>query len=204
MHSKGILWKKQEGGKLVEFDKADIVAVTWMKIPRTNQLGIRLREGLLYKFTGFRDQDLPNMVDFFQCNCGVTVEEKQLSVSGRNWGEVELNGNMLTFMIGAKQVFEVSLAEVWQAQLLGKTDVLLQFHGDDRVGANEKDTLMDMSFHIPSDNTQVIGDQNRTPAQVLRDSIMEKADGNKGTTELVVTFDGISILTPSCLQLCKF
>lgn len=50
------MWKKQGGGKAIEVDKADIVGVTWMKVPRTNQLGVRIKDGLYYKFTGFRDQ----------------------------------------------------------------------------------------------------------------------------------------------------
>ena len=54
--SGGILWKKQGGGKAVEVDKADIMGVTWMKVPKSNQLGVRIKDGLYYKFTGFRDQ----------------------------------------------------------------------------------------------------------------------------------------------------
>lgn len=46
-------------------------------------------------------------------------------------------GNMLTFMVGSKQAFEVSLADVAQTQLQGKTDVYLEFHVDDTTGANE-------------------------------------------------------------------
>ena len=37
-------------------DKADIMGVTWMKVPKSNQLGVRIKDGLYYKFTGFRDQ----------------------------------------------------------------------------------------------------------------------------------------------------
>lgn len=47
------------------------------------------------------------------------------------------SGNMLTFLVGSKQAFEVSLADVSQAQLQGKTDVYLEFHVDDTTGANE-------------------------------------------------------------------
>jgi structure-specific recognition protein 1 len=54
--SGGILWKRQGGGKSIEVDKADIVSVTWMKVPRSNQLGVQIKDGLFYKFTGFRDQ----------------------------------------------------------------------------------------------------------------------------------------------------
>ncbi|XP_031287257.1 FACT complex subunit SSRP1 [Pistacia vera] len=196
IYSGGIAWKKQGGGKAVELDKADIVGVTWMKVPRTNQLGVRSKDGLYYKFTGFRDQDVASLTNFFQSNCDLTPEEKQLSVSGRNWGEVDLNGNMLTFMVGQKQAFEVSLADVSQTQLQGKNDVILEFHVDDTTGANEKDSLMEISFHIPNSNTQFVGDENHPPAQVFRDKIMSMADVGAGGEEAVVTFESIAILTP--------
>ncbi|KAH1266442.1 FACT complex subunit SSRP1 [Glycine max] len=192
----GIIWKRQGGGKLIEVDKSDIMGVTWMKVPRSNQLGVQIKDGLYYKFTGFRDQDVVSLTNFFQNTCGISVEEKQLSVSGRNWGEVDLNGNMLAFTVGSKQAFEVSLADVSQTQLQGKNDVILEFHVDDTTGANEKDSLMEISFHIPNSNTQFVGDENRPPAQVFRDKIMSMADVGAGGEDAIVTFEGIAILTP--------
>lgn len=196
VHSGGILWKKQGGGKAVEVDKSDMVGLTWMKVPRSNQLGVRIRDGLFYKFTGFRDQDVASLTSFFQSSCGITPEEKQLSVSGKNWGEVDLNGNMLTFLVGSKQAFEVSLADVAQTQLQGKNDVMLEFHVDDTTGANEKDSLMEITFHVPNSNAQFVGDEARPSAQVFRDRIMSMADVGAGGEEAVVTFEGIAILTP--------
>ncbi|KAI3417149.1 FACT complex subunit SSRP1 [Psidium guajava] len=194
--SGGISWRRQGGGKAVEVDKSDIVGVTWMKVPRTNQLGVRTKDGLNYKFTGFRDQDVTSLTSFFQNTCGITPEEKQLSVSGRNWGEVDLSGNMLTYLVGSKQAFEVSLADVSQTQLQGKNDVILEFHVDDTTGANEKDSVMEITFHVPNSNTQFVGDENRPPAQVFRDRIMSVADVGPGGEDAVVTFEGIAILTP--------
>ncbi|KHN38820.1 FACT complex subunit SSRP1 [Glycine soja] len=196
IYTGGIVWKRQGGGKLIEVDKSDIMGVTWMKVPRSNQLGVQIKDGLYYKFTGFRDQDVVTLTNFFQNTCGISVEEKQLSVSGRNWGEVDLNGNMLAFMVGSKQAFEVSLADVSQTQLQGKNDVILEFHVDDTTGANEKDSLMEISFHIPNSNTQFVGDENRPPAQVFRDKIMSMADVGAGGEDAIVTFEGIAILTP--------
>ncbi|GMP85747.1 hypothetical protein CsSME_00038788 [Camellia sinensis var. sinensis] len=197
IHLGGILWKKSGGGKAVEVDKADVVGLTWMKVPWSNQLGVRIKDGLYYKFTGFRDQDVATVTSFLQSSCGIAPEKKQLSVSEKNWGEVDLNGNMLTFLVGSKQAFEVSLADVSQTQLQGKNDVILEFHVDDTTGANEKDSLMEISFHIPNSNTQFVGDENRPSAQVFRDKIMSMADVGAGGEESVVTFEGIAILTPS-------
>ncbi|RWR73504.1 Structure-specific recognition protein [Cinnamomum micranthum f. kanehirae] len=196
VHSGGIIWKKLGGGKVVEIEKKDIAGVTWMKVPRTFQLGFRIKDGLFYKFTGFREQDVNNLISYIQNSVGITPEEKQLSVSGHNWGEVDLNGNMLTFMVGSKQAFEVSLADVSQTQSQGKNEVVLEFHVDDTTGANEKDSLMEISFHIPNSNTQFIGDETHPPAQVFRDKIMSMADVGPSDDEAVVMFDGTAILTP--------
>lgn len=40
----------------MEVDKSDIVGLMWMKVPRAYQLGVRIKAGLVYKFTGFREQ----------------------------------------------------------------------------------------------------------------------------------------------------
>jgi len=44
---------------------------------------------------------------------------------------------MLTFLVGSKQAFEVSLTDIAQTQLQGKNDVYMEFHVDDTTGANE-------------------------------------------------------------------
>ncbi|ERN03798.1 FACT complex subunit SSRP1 [Amborella trichopoda] len=196
IHSGGIVWRKQGGGKVVEVGKSDLVGVSWMKVPKSYQLGVRIKAGLVYKFIGFREQDVNNLNSFISNTLGITPQEKQLSVSGRNFGEIELNGNMLTFLVGSKQAFEVSLADVSQTQLQGKNDVSLEFHVDDTTGANEKDSLVELAFHIPNSNTTFVGDETRPPAQVFRDKIMSMADVGPSGEEAVVTFDGIAVLTP--------
>ncbi|KAM0865644.1 hypothetical protein ACQ4PT_043144 [Festuca glaucescens] len=140
--------------------------------------------------------DVSNLTNFMQKNMSISPDEKQLAVSGHNWGMVDLDGSMLTFMVGSKQAFQVFLADVSQTQMQGKTDVLLEFHVDDTTGANEKDSLMDMSFHVPTSNTQFVGDENCSSAELFWKAILEETDGSSSSEEAVVTFDGIAILTP--------
>ncbi|KAI5423816.1 hypothetical protein KIW84_030147 [Lathyrus oleraceus] len=90
----------------------------------------------------------------------------------------------------------VSDEDVSQTNLQGKNDVVLEFHVDDTTGVNEEDSLMEMSFHIPSFNTQFAGDENHPSAQVFCDRIISMADVGAGGEGAVVTFDGIAILTP--------
>lgn len=58
---------------------------------------------------------------------------------------------MLSFNVGSKEAFEVSLSDVSQTQLQGKTDVVLEFHVDDTTGANEVCCLpvyIDQSYSV--------------------------------------------------------
>ncbi|KAL7258521.1 hypothetical protein ACSBR1_004619 [Camellia fascicularis] len=131
--------------------------------------------GWIFFLCGMHDylclnKDVATLTSFLQSTCGITPEEKQLSVSAKNWGEVDLNGNMLTFLVGSRQAFEVSLADVSQTQIQGKNDVILESHVDDTTGANEKDSLMEISFHIPNSNTQFVGDENRLAQSSLTKS----------------------------------
>ncbi|RWW26122.1 hypothetical protein GW17_00009516 [Ensete ventricosum] len=36
--------------------------------------------------------DVSNLTNYIQKNIGLTPEEKQLSVNGHNWGEIDING----------------------------------------------------------------------------------------------------------------
>lgn len=56
VHSGGLAWKRQGGGKTIEIDKADLTSVTWMKVPRAYQLGVKIKDGLSYTLIGFREQ----------------------------------------------------------------------------------------------------------------------------------------------------
>jgi structure-specific recognition protein 1 len=56
VYSGGLAWKRQGGGKTIEIEKSDLTSVTWMKVPRAYQLGVRTKDGLFYKFIGFREQ----------------------------------------------------------------------------------------------------------------------------------------------------
>jgi hypothetical protein len=57
-------------------------------------------------------------------------------------------GNVLCFNVGSKEAFEVSLADVSQSQMQGKTDVVLEFHVDDTTGANEVLWFTRMCFSL--------------------------------------------------------
>lgn len=190
------MWRKSGGGKVVEVSKADISSLSWTRVPKGYQLGVRLKAGSVVKFNGFKEQDVSSLSSYLSSNMGVTPGDKPLCVNGRNWGQADLDGNMLSFVVGGKQAFELSLSDVSQTQMQGKNDVLMEFHVDDTAGANEKDCLMEMSFHVPNTNIDYVGDDNHPPAQVFRDKILSMADVGPSGAEAIAWFKEVTILTP--------
>ncbi|KAJ7560156.1 hypothetical protein O6H91_04G116500 [Diphasiastrum complanatum] len=196
IHSGGFVWKKAGGGKVVEVSKADISKLNWMRVPKGYQLGIWLKAGSNVKFHGFREQDMSSLSNYFSSKMGFLPEEKMLAVSGQNWGEIDLEGNTLSFSVDGKQAFEVSVADVSQTQTQGKNDVVMDFHVDDTTSANEKDTLMEITFHVPNTNATFVGDEERPSAQVFCDRILSMADVGPSGAEAVALFEEVGILTP--------
>ncbi|KAJ0978333.1 hypothetical protein J5N97_013807 [Dioscorea zingiberensis] len=148
-------------------------------------------EGILMK----EALDVTRLTSFIQSYYHITFEEEQISLSGHNWGDVEFKGKTLSFSLDSKNTFEVCLIDVAQTQLHGKTDVHLEFHSSDTTRANENNSLLDLSFHIPDSNTQFNAYDDRTPAQVFHDKIscMIEVESSEGP---VVTFEQVQLLTP--------
>jgi hypothetical protein len=65
VNSGGLTWNRQGGGKTIRIDKDDIASVKWMKVPRAYQLEFRIKDGLCYKFIGFREQVIISLLSLF-------------------------------------------------------------------------------------------------------------------------------------------
>ena len=154
-HAGGILWKKGGGSKLVEIPKADIVRIDNVRIPRGVMLSVRHKAGNATQFLGFNSKDVEPLKDFIMENFALEVYDRTVCVNGRNWGEAEIDGAMLSFLVSNKPAFEVSLGDVSNVQLVGKDQVQVSFHVDDTT--REKDSLVELSLYVPPTNSTYPG-----------------------------------------------
>lgn len=177
----------------------DIASLSYTRltqVPKGFQLGVKLKAGPDMKLNGFQESGMASLCSFFSANMGITAEEKPLAISGRNWGDITLDGSSLAFTVGGKHAFDVSIADVSQTQMQGKNEVMLEFHVDDTTGASEKDTLMELSFHIPATNTTYLGDEDRPAATIFREKILSMGDVGPSGAEAIALFEEVHILTP--------
>ena len=60
----------------------------------------------------------------------------------------------------------------------------------------QKDSLVELSFHIPPTNHQFVGDEDKPSAIVFKDKILDRADVGPTDDTSVVDFGGCQLLTP--------
>lgn len=194
----GFFWKKTGGGsgKTVELPIKDIDKLIWTKVARGCQLGVKGKSGATTNFTGFRDQDLEQLRRFTNDH-DKPIEEKELSMSGRNWGDAVVDGSTLVFNVAGKPAFRIPLTDVGQVQK-GRDDVMLEFPVDDTAGGDHEDALFEMSFHVPKDSERFGGEDTTSAAEVLHDQIVQFTDAGAAAGNAVVTFDreSMSLLAP--------
>lgn len=197
--SSGFYWKKTGAGagKTVELPIKDIEKFVWTKVARGCQLGIKGKSGATTNFTGFRDQDLEQLRQVTD-NHDKPIEEKELSMSGRNWGDAVIDGSTLVFNVAGKPAFRIPLTDVGQVQK-GRDDVMLEFPADDTAGGDHEDALFEMSFHVPKESDRFGGgEEDTSAAEVLHDQIVQFTDAGAAAGNAVVTFnkESMSLLAP--------
>jgi structure-specific recognition protein 1 len=77
----------------------------------------------------------------------MSLEPKELNLKGWNWGECEVNGNVLEFSVSSKSAFEIPLSDVSNSVVSTKNEVSLELQQNEK---NKKlDSLVEIRFYIP-------------------------------------------------------
>lgn len=179
------------------------------------KIGDRRRES----FDGFRYDDHDHLSNLFKQHFHVTLETKDLSVRGWNWGKVDVQASDLAFLVAGKLAFELPLALVHNSSI-NKTEVAVEFldqinqpkpDGSSSVARHNAkkglaDQLVEMRLYVPGNASTAAneghsegddtGDGEVSAAQVLHDQVMEKAEVGRVQGEGVVTFPDVLCTTP--------
>ncbi|KDQ09911.1 hypothetical protein BOTBODRAFT_36725 [Botryobasidium botryosum FD-172 SS1] len=204
--SSGMGWKQLEGDKTVTVSAADIKWIQWLRVARNFQLRIILKEGRRREtFDGFLRDDHDRIAALVKQHFSVTLEAKEISHKGWNWGATDVQGDDLAFLVSNRTAFELPLANIANSNIAGKTEVSLEFANADG-GANGKkkaravDELVEMRFYVPGTHTRdgddEEPDEETTAAQAFHDMIKEKAEIGQVSGESIVVFKEVLVLTP--------
>ncbi|TIB84658.1 SSrecog-domain-containing protein [Wallemia mellicola] len=220
----GLGWKSADN--LVTIAADDISYMQWMstinRVARNFQLKIGLKsEKERQTFDGLVRDDYERLSKTVKEFYGVTLETREISFRGWNWGRTEYRGSDLSFQVSGRTMFEIPVQKIANSNIASKTEVSLEFidptasaQGEPTSGPSSSrraDELVEMRFYIPNSSKArgFIGDnddddsksqksdqEEQSVAQLFHDQIKDKAEIGKVSGDGLVVFNDILVVTP--------
>jgi structure-specific recognition protein 1 len=119
--------------------------------PRTRQLRITKPNGDIVRFGGFKRDDAENITTLFQTQFNVTVKTERPASDGKNFGNLDLVGDSVSFTMNDKLALEFRTEDIAQVAKQGDSQVELQF--EERQLRDKSAQLMRIQFYIPEDHS---------------------------------------------------
>lgn len=211
----GLGWKAvssgSDGNSTTPFllPSEQILAAQWSRGSRGYELRVQTKNLGVVMLDGFDAEDFSKMKQELQRNFHLTLEHKEHSLRGWNWGITDLARNELVFNINNKPSFEIPYSEISNSNLTGKNEVAVELNAgaDDKVG----DELVEMRFYIPgtienetktivkTDDGEEKEEENTeevNAAAVFYEQLKDKADIGQVAGEAIVSFADVLFLTP--------
>ncbi|KAG5646520.1 hypothetical protein DXG03_003287 [Asterophora parasitica] len=229
----GMAWKGAESEGVVAIPANHVDWIQWIRVARGFQLRVGLRddkrEHRTEKFDGFArevrlqkwqfsvpiydvftTQDHDKLANLLKQHFGKTLETKEVSFKGWNWGTTDFQGNNLAFLVSDKTAFELPLTQVNNSNMAGRTEVTLEFSSlssSSKTPAKSMgDEMVEIRFHVPGSHTKLKGsgsddegnddEDEISAAQVFHDTIKDKAVIGQEPGDLILSFEEVLVLTP--------
>lgn len=154
LHTSGLGWKSSSSTSSEPYTvpASDIRRAIWSHASRGYALKIFLRNGSSIILDGFEESQQERVATSMKEHFNVSVENRERSLRGWNWGKAKFEGSELVFQIGTRAGFEVPLSQVSNTNLVGKTEVAVEFalakDGEKKDSVNS-DELVEVRFYVP-------------------------------------------------------
>lgn len=231
MAESGLGWKasdKAQGGsaKVSEpflLPSDELVGAYWSRASRGYEMRVQTKNKGVVQFDGFDSEDFNSLKNALKNNFGVTLETREHSLRGWNWGETNLERSELVFNVATRPAFEVPYSAISNTNVVGKSEVSVEFELEppsELVKAG--DELVEMRFFLPGtvskadgedkkengvkkeENGEENGDgaqsgeeeEEQNAAVAFSEALKEKADIGLVAGDAIASFNDILFLTP--------
>ncbi|EGW33396.1 uncharacterized protein SPAPADRAFT_66363 [Spathaspora passalidarum NRRL Y-27907] len=190
----------------------ELLTAQWSRGSRGYELRVQTKNKGVVMLDGFDVDDFAQLKQELARNFSVTLEHKEHSLRGWNWGKTDLARNELVFQVSNKPAFEITYDSINNSNLTGKNEVAIEFNLDG--GANKAgDEVVEMRFYVPG----TVENEKKTPpkkeegeekvdeepevneisaAQVFYEQLRDKASIGQVAGEAIVSFGDVLFLTP--------
>ncbi|KZT28330.1 SSrecog-domain-containing protein [Neolentinus lepideus HHB14362 ss-1] len=207
----GMAWRAEEIDTTVAISGPDIKWAQWLRVARNFQLRVGLKDRKRETFDGFMREDHDKVAGLMKQHFGITLETKDITFKGWNWGVADVQGQDLAFLVSNKTAFELPLQQVANSNIAGRTEVSLEFApSNQKPSKRAPDEMVEVRFYIPGTTTKggrtsEDGSQKSdaedegeemSAAQAFHDAVKEKAELGEVAGDMIITFDEVLVLTP--------
>lgn len=138
----------------------------------------------VYVYVCMHLQAYDTLKEFSKENFGLTLEAKELSLKGWNWGKAEVQSHQLEFVVQGRTMFELPFNEISSTAVSAKNEVTVEMALNDNSAQNKKiDSLVDIRFYIPPSAEMAEDDE--------QEDAMDAATVSKPLTHLLVLLTGM-------------
>lgn len=179
-------------------------------------VGFRLRLGLddrsIVLFDGFHRDDVDRVQAAMKRFYRLTLETREPSVRGWNWGDVEVQADSMAMSIHKRPVFDLPLSNLASSQITGRNEVSLEFtpvHTDPRFMGDE---LIEARLYMTGSSglkpSQLEGGTSASGAEgeeeeaevskveAFNEEVKRKADLGQAMGDVLLSFPETLFLTP--------
>ncbi|KAK4049309.1 FACT complex subunit [Microbotryomycetes sp. JL201] len=122
----GLGWKSSdEKESVTTVPSSDIKWISWTRVARNHQLRIGTSKSRI-TFDGFLKDDFERLQNLCKQYYNTTIESKDISVRGWNWGIAEVQAQDMAFLVAGKPAFTIPLDRVLNTTI-AKSEVALEF-----------------------------------------------------------------------------
>jgi structure-specific recognition protein 1 len=194
MDSSSLTFKNRTTGKTEKVENNDIENLYWLKRAKGHCFNVTTSNGANYKFDGFGESDYSKLDDFTSKYFKKSLEKKDMSVKGWNWGKPNFKGDVMVFEQDGKPAFELPLKNISNTAVV-KNEACLQFTQNEDAAVS----MMEIRFHVPS--AALIGGETENidtdAAQEFIAKVLEKADIQvTSDAEAICTLTELNCITP--------
>ncbi|KAK4232143.1 FACT complex subunit ctc-1 [Podospora fimiseda] len=201
----GLGWKPTTGGEPFTLQGSDISGAQWSRAAKGYEIKILLRNSNIVQLDGFQQEDFERLTKLFKNWYSATLENKEHSLRGWNWGKAEFGKAELTFNVQNRPAFEIPYSEISNTNLAGRNEIAVEF-GKGKKASAGKDQMVEMRFYIPGTTTRKeaeggdagsdADEEEKNAVTLFYDTLIEKAEIGETAGDTIATFLDVLHLTP--------
>ncbi|KAK4165427.1 FACT complex subunit ctc-1 [Cladorrhinum sp. PSN259] len=214
----GLGWKPTSGGEPFTLQGSDISGAQWSRAARGYEIKVLQRNSSIVQLDGFQQEDFERLGKLFKNWYSATLENKEHSLRGWNWGKAEFGKAELTFNVQNRPAFEIPYSEISNTNLAGRNEIAVEFavgeggkaasghNGKGKKASAGKDQMVEMRFYIPGTTTRKeaeggdagsdADEEEKNAVTLFYDTLIEKAEIGETAGDTIATFLDVLHLTP--------